>query len=124
MNPIKSPPANVHASNFVSIISIAKDLGVDSVRFSIPFGNYNQSFNKIRQYKNEVEISGDIKYRKLLDKLVSEDMKEKPYIFYTGPEFTWIDNFDFNRCFYNFYQVTVGADGFMYKCSTLPFLAD
>ena len=112
-----SPESGTY-DNFTSIISIAKDLGVDSVRFSIPFGNYNQSFNKIRQYKNKVEIDGDIKYRKLLDKLVSEDMKEKPYIFYTGPEFTDIDDFNFNKCIYGYYQVTIGADGFMYKCST------
>jgi len=111
-------PASGNHENFTSIVSIAKDLGVDSLRFSIPFGNYNQSFDKIREYKNKIEIPSDDKYRNLLENLVSESENEKPYIFYTGPEFTDIDGFDFDKCLYGYYQITYGADGYVYKCST------
>lgn len=111
-------PTSGSRENFISIIAIAKDLGVDSLRFSIPFGNYNQSFDKIREYKKNVELPSDDKYRSLLWDLVSESEDEKPYIFYTGPEFTDIDGFNFDKCLYGYYQITYGADGYAYKCST------
>jgi len=111
-------PVSGNYENFASIVSIAKDIGVDSLRFSIPFGNYNQPFNKIREYKREIEVPGNVKYEELLHSFLSKDKGEVPYIFYTGPEFTDIDRFTFRRCFYQFYQITYGADGYAYRCST------
>jgi len=111
-------PESGTPENFSAIVSIAKEIGVDSLRFSIPFANYNQSFDKVRDYKRTVEVIGDIKYRNLLEEFLSTNQDERPYIFYSGPEFTWVDNFTFNKCIYGFYQVTVGADGYIYKCST------
>lgn len=93
-------------------------LNVDSLRFSIPFGNYNQSFDKVREYKNNTEIPLDLKYQELLSPYLSKDENSRPYIFYTGPEFTDIDKFTFDKCAYGYYQVTFGADGYVYKCST------
>ncbi len=111
-------PVSGNYENFASIVSIAKDLGVDSLRFSIPFGNYNQPFDKIREYKREIETPGNIKYGELLQEFISSNKDDRPYIFYTGPEFTDIDKFDFKKCLYGYYQITFGADGYVYKCST------
>jgi len=112
-----SPESGNH-ENFQSIISISKELGIDSLRFSIPFGSYNQHFNAVREYKHEIEIPGSKKYYQMLKSLLSRSESEKPYIFYTGPEFTDIDCFDFKHCLYGYYQITFGADGYAYKCST------
>lgn len=111
-------PSSGNIDDFKQIINFAKDVGVDSLRFSIPFGNYNQNFEAIRKYKDEVEIPGDMKYRGLLEDYVSKSTDESPYIFYTGPEFTDIEGFDFNVCTYTLYQITYGADGYVYRCST------
>jgi len=111
-------PVSGNLENFASIVSIAKDIGVDSLRFSIPFGNYNQSFSKIKEYKEEIEVPGNMKYAELLNSFLSKNKREVPYIFYTGPEFTDVDRFTFKRCFYQFYQITYGADGYAYRCST------
>lgn len=111
-------PESGTRENFEAITATAKDIGVDSLRFSIPFGNYNQPFDKVRNYKYNVELPGDLKYRELLKDIVSKDENERPYIFYTGPEFTDIDLFDFDKCLYGYYQITYGADGYVYKCST------
>ena len=111
-------PHSMDRENFLAIASIARSLGVDSLRFSIPFANYNQDFVKVREYKNEVELPGDDVCRELLEDIVSEDESEHPYIFYTGPEFTDVDKFDFDKCVYGYYQITYGADGYAYKCST------
>lgn len=111
-------PESGNIEDFKQIINFAKDVGVDSLRFSIPFGNYNQDFDEIRKYKEEVELPGDVKYRGMLEEYLSEKQSERPYIFYTGPEFTDIEGFDFDKCVYTLYQITYGADGYVYRCST------
>ena len=57
-------------------------------------------------------------YEQRLAPLLSKSHDERPYIFYTGPEFTDIDKYDFQHCAYCYYQITYGADGYVYKCST------
>jgi len=111
-------PESGTREDFENIVKISKEIGVDSLRFSIPFGNYNQSFDEIRKYKKGIELPGDIKYRAMLEDIVSKSKEERPYIFYTGPEFTDIDSFDFEKCTYGYYQITYGADSYVYKCST------
>ncbi|TRZ52681.1 radical SAM protein [bacterium] len=103
---------------FKTIIETAKEIGVDSLRFSIPFAPYNQSFDKIRKYKVDCELPMTDVYEHQLESYLSKSEKERPYIFYTGPEFTDIDKFDFQKCIYCYYQITYGADGYAYKCST------
>jgi radical SAM protein with 4Fe4S-binding SPASM domain len=104
--------------NFRAIIEHARRIGVDSLRFSIPFANYNQSFDKVREYKYNRELKDDEDYYKRLEPYLSKSKDESPYIFYTGPEFTDVDKFDFEQCIYGYYQITYGADGYVYKCST------
>ena len=98
--------------DFEEIVNIAKETGVDSLRFSIPFAPYNQTFSKVREYKRDRESMTDI-YEEMLSPYLSDG-----YIFYTGPEFTDIDRFTFTQCVYPYYQITYGADGYAYKCST------
>ena len=106
------------AENFGAIVNTAKEIGVDSLRFSIPFDCYNQSFDKVRKYKKEREIPMDKIYREKLKPYLSKSKKDRPYIFYTGPKFTDVDKFIFKQCVYSYYQITFGADGYAYKCST------
>jgi len=111
-------PVSGTKENFGSIVNIVKDIGLDSLRFSIPFACYNQTFDEVRGYKRDIEIPGNIKYEELLQEYLSESQDERPYIFYTGPEFTDIDKYVFDQCVYGYYQITYGADGYVYKCST------
>lgn len=104
--------------NFTSIVAITRDIGIDSLRFSIPFAYYNQTFDEVRGYKHTREMPMDTVYRERLAPFLSISQNEKPYIFYTGPEFTDIEKFDFNHCIYCYYQITYAADGYAYKCST------
>ena len=111
-------PYSASRENFKRIVEFARETKVDSLRFSIPFDNYNQSFDTVREYKERVEIPGNKRYFNLLEQYLSSNEDERPYIFWTGPEFTDIDRFTFNRCFYGYYQITYGADGYCYRCST------
>jgi len=111
-------PHSDSPENFAAIVSTAKDIGVDSLRFSIPFAPYNQAFDKVREYKWGWEQKMSDQYEERLSPFLSDSEGERPYIFYTGPEFTDIDRFDFRQCVYCYYQITYGADGYAYKCST------
>lgn len=112
-------PHSGNEENFMSIIALAKRIGVDSLRFSIPFAPYNQDFGKVKQYRDNVEQANDDKYYQLLKPYLSKSQNERPYIFYNEPWFTDISRFNFDKCFYFAYQITMGADGYYYKCSTV-----
>jgi len=101
-----------------SIIRIAKDLGVDSLRFSIPYALYGQHFNEVRSYRNRVEVERNKIYQVALGTLVSRTCDEKPFIFYLPPQYQDVNEMNFRQCIYSYYQITFGADGFVYKCSS------
>jgi MoaA/NifB/PqqE/SkfB family radical SAM enzyme len=104
---------------FSIIVNMAKDMGIDSLRFSIPFAHYNQSFDDVRQYKENVEVPREKLYEEWLAPLVSKSKDEKPYIFWNYPWFTDIDRFEFDQCVYTYFQITLAADGWFYPCSTV-----
>jgi len=112
-------PETASHEQFAIITNLAKEIGVDSVRFSIPFAQYNQSFDEVRKYKQEVEVPGDVMYEQMLEPFVSRSMDEHPYIFWNYPWFTDIDRFEFDHCIYTYFQITIGADGYYYPCSTV-----
>jgi len=112
-------PASGDDENFKSIVEIARKYHVHSLRFSIPFANYNITFNNVRKYKRNIEQKYNSVYRDMLRPYLSKSKDERPYIFYTGPEFTDIDRYTFDKCYYSLYQITLGADGHIYRCSTV-----
>jgi len=103
------------------IVSFAKRVGVDSLRFSIPYDYYLKTFDKVHKYREKNELPKAEKYRELLRPYLSESKSERTYIFYVTPEegYTDITLYDFNQCIYGYYQITLGADGYLYKCSAI-----
>lgn len=104
-----------------NIVNFAREVKVDSLRFSIPYAHYLQTFDKVEKYKNIKEVPVSEIYRTRISPYVSRDNLECPYIFYVTPEegFTDIGLYDFNQCIYGYYQLTYGADGYAYKCSAI-----
>jgi hypothetical protein len=101
-----------------AICNIMTECQVSSLRFAIPFAQYNQSFGQVREYKRTVETTNNLKYQERLAPYLSSSKEAKPYICWCGPEFTDIDGFDFDLCSYGYFQITYGADGHCYRCST------
>jgi wyosine [tRNA(Phe)-imidazoG37] synthetase (radical SAM superfamily) len=102
--------------NISSIVNTMKGLGVDSIRFAIPYAKYNQPFDIVAEHKSTVEdVSKDV-YAEKLKPYLSSDTTDKPYVFYVGSDQTSVDNYTFNRCIYHAYQITYGADGYAYRC--------
>jgi len=99
------------------IIDIATRLGVDSLRFSIPYALYGQDFEKVRKYKHAIELEQNKDYEVRLKPLMSKSTDEKPYIFYHPPKYQDVDEMNFRQCIYSYYQITLAADGYVYRCS-------
>lgn len=101
------------------IVDECRRIGTDSLRFSIPFGQYAQQFDAIRKYKRSVEDRFKDSYYRKVDPYLSKDQGEKPFIFWMGPEFQNVELFDFRHCVYGYYQICLAADGYFYRCTTI-----
>ena len=108
---------NVGSAELANIVGIAKDIGVNSVRFSVPYDLYGKPFEQVREYKKEVEVPLDALAKARLNGLLSMS-KAKPFVFYIPPMFQDVDRMDFKQCIYNYYQITLAADGWVYNCSS------
>lgn len=100
------------------IIEIMQEIKVDSLKFSIPYDLYGKDFDRVRRYKQAIEVKQNVIYTKMLEPLVSKDSGEKPHIFYISPECQDVDKMNFRQCIYSYFQITMGADGYVYKCSS------
>lgn len=100
------------------IVKLMKDIRVDSLRFSIPYDLYGKSFDKVKIYKRNIEVKQDKHYTKILEPFISKDKREKPYIFYLPPKYQDVEKMSYKQCIYSYYQITLGADGYVYKCSS------
>lgn len=99
------------------IVKIAKDIGVDSIKFSIPYDLYGKDFSRVREYKRKIEIKKDKEYReRLLPLLTSQE--DKTHVFYLSPFTQDVDRMNFRQCIYGYFQISAGADGYWYKCSS------
>jgi len=101
-----------------NIIRIMQDIGVDSLRFSIPYDNYGKNISQVIKYKNTIEKKQDQKFREILESGIIDSSNHKPKIFYISPECQDVEKMNFQRCCYSYYQITLGADGYVYRCSS------
>ncbi|MFP4472607.1 MAG: radical SAM protein [Candidatus Omnitrophota bacterium] len=101
------------------MVRIAKDLQVDSLRFSIPYDQYGKPFEKVRKYKKTVEVPQNQIYEERLKPLISDGKGERPFIFYFPPENQDVDRMRYEQCVYSYYQITLAPDGNVYRCSSI-----
>lgn len=101
------------------IVKFARDTGVNSLRFSIPFAHYAQDFDTVRRYKENVEQRNKEPYYKRVAKHLSKSQDESPFIFWMSPDLQDVDLFNFKQCAYGYYQICIGADGYVYRCTTI-----
>jgi MoaA/NifB/PqqE/SkfB family radical SAM enzyme len=99
-------------------LKLMKQIKVDSLRFSIPYELYGKSFDKVKLYKQKVEVKQNKELIKWLPALMSKSSKEKPFIFYLPPQYQDVEKMNFKQCIYSYYQITLGADGYIYRCSS------
>lgn len=101
------------------IVDFAKEVGTDSLRFSIPFAHYAQEFDVVRKYKANVEQRNKGPYYDKVEKHLSKSQSEQPFVFWMSPDLQDVDLFNFDKCAYGYYQICIGADGYVYRCTTV-----
>lgn len=102
-----------------NIVSIGRELNLDSIRFSIPYDLYGHGFERVRRYKQQVEMLGEPKYYRLLKPyLDAQGAESRPFIFWVPPKFQDVDEMNYQQCIYSYFQITLAADGWIYKCSS------
>ena len=109
---------NDSPEELLGIIDRMEKIGVDSLRFSIPYAIYGQDFDVCREYKRDIEQVKNKKFEEFFAPLVSQDTAERPYIFYLPPRYQDVDRMSYRQCVYCYYQITIGADGCVYRCSS------
>ena len=109
---------NSSKEEIANIVSIMKDIGVDSLRFSVPYMVYGRDFARVENYRNRTEIPFGNKYKEIVGPYLSQSQDERPYIFWHGPGFQDVQKMVFKQCIYSYYQITYAADGYVYKCSS------
>ncbi len=113
MNDFNSSPEEIAA-----IVSLMKGLKVDSLRFSVPYDLYGKKFESVRRYRERVEIKFGRVCEQTVKPYLSETLSERPYIFWHSPDFQDVGKMNFKKCVYSYYQITLGADGNVYRCSS------
>jgi MoaA/NifB/PqqE/SkfB family radical SAM enzyme len=111
-------PDNSSKKEIQRVVEIARKYKVDSLRFSIPFAFYNQKFDQVRVYRDSIEKQLEDKYSNLVKPFLTSS-SSKPHIFYVTSTLQDVDVYTFKKCIYGYYQVTLGADGYVYRCSTV-----
>lgn len=100
-----------------SIVDFAREVKVDSLRFSMPVAYYTQDFEKVRDYKRTFRIPNEGVYYDRVSKYLTDE--RMPHIFWASPKLWDVDLLDFKQCAYGYYQICIGADGYFYRCSTV-----
>lgn len=109
---------NSSEDEIAKIVKIMKDIRVDSLRFSVPYDLYGKDFEIIKRYKKNFEIPFGEACEKIIETHLSTTFDDKPYIFWHPPTFQDVEKMCFRQCIYNYYQITYGADGQVYRCSS------
>lgn len=99
------------------IVRLARERGVDSLRFSVPYATFGSTYSELSDYRQGVEIPADRKYGELLEPYLSRGNSTE--ITFMAPDTQDMTNTRFDRCVGGYYQITVGADGYMYRCNSV-----
>lgn len=109
---------NYSEKEIASIVALMKTTEVDSLRFSIPYDLYGKDFEVVKKYKKRFEIPFGTICENIVRPHLSKTTAEKPYIFWHPPGFQDVEKMNFKQCIYSYYQITFGADGNIYRCSS------
>ena len=113
MNKFNSSPEEI-----AHIVTLMRRIGVDSLRFSVPYALYSLHFDRVRKYRDRFEIPFGEQCAATVSPYLSTDVEEKPFIFWHPPGYQDVNKMTYRQCIYSYYQITLGADGWVYRCSS------
>lgn len=109
---------NSNPDEIRNIVSVMKKIGIDSLRFSIPYGYYGNSLDKTKEHKRKIELEYEQRYYDLVSSYLSSK-SERPYIYWMPPKYQDVDSMSYKVCIDGYFQICLGADGWFYKCTSV-----
>lgn len=110
---------NCSLDEVCNIIVLLDSIGCDSIKLSIPYEIYGKDFDEVKNYKASTESQFDDKYHSIVDKAINSVKPINLKVFYISPKSQDVAIMEqFRECIYSYFQITFGADGFIYKCSS------
>jgi len=111
-------PDNVATAEIESSVKIARAMGADSLRFSIPYAPYGTPMPGSIHYQSSFEVPVFAHASKNLAPYLSVSGEDRPFVFFLPPETQDVNRMYFSRCFHGYNMITLGADGMLYRCSS------
>jgi len=109
---------NCSPDEIAAAVGFARETGVDSLRFSIPYAPFGTSYDRTVNYKKAQEEPLAAQVTPVLLAFVSQDKTEIPYISFLPPEYQDIEDRYRQHCHFGYFQITFGSDGYVYRCPT------
>jgi wyosine [tRNA(Phe)-imidazoG37] synthetase (radical SAM superfamily) len=110
---------NSAPSELEKFVALMKSVEVDSVRFAVPYAPYGTSLEGCLEHKEQVEEPFYEKYAPAIAPLLTKDDDAKTQVFIMPPEKQDVENIGFSHCYYGYYMINLGADGYFYRCSAV-----
>ena len=102
------------------MVRLAKGMDATSLRFSIPYAPHGTNMEGCADYRKQVEIPMQARLWENVKKVMSrEEVPGETLVFSMPPEAQNIERLTFDHCFYGYFQITFGADGYVYRCSAV-----
>jgi len=108
---------NATPEEIKNVVAIMKKIKPDTLRFSIPYAHYGNSFAKVDHYRKSVELRYEEEYFDLVAPYLSKK-PGKPFIFWLSPKHQDVRRLNFDQCITGYFSIVFGADGRVYKCSS------
>jgi MoaA/NifB/PqqE/SkfB family radical SAM enzyme len=107
---------NASEAEIWNAVRTAKSIGADSLRFSVPYHPYGADFARVRAYKAEAETDRAERFFQIVQPHIPGD-GNGTRVFWMGPETQDVDALNYKQCIYSYWQITLAADGYVYRCS-------
>ncbi|MCX5748656.1 MAG: radical SAM protein [Candidatus Saganbacteria bacterium] len=110
---------NSDPTELQKFVELMRSVEVDSVRFAVPYAPYGTPLAQCLEHKEEVELPFYEKYWHAIAPLLSKVPGQRTHVFVMTPEKQDVEKIDFYHCYYGYYMINLGADGFFYRCSAV-----
>jgi MoaA/NifB/PqqE/SkfB family radical SAM enzyme len=111
---------NSSVEELQQMVRLARGVDATSLRFSIPYAPYGTDMAECEAYRTGVEIPLKRSIWENVQQVLSnEERAGETYVFAMAPGFQDIKRLTFQHCFYGYFQITLGADGYFYRCSAV-----
>ena len=111
---------NHSVKELANIKGLANYAGANTLRLAVPYALYGTSIEECREYKKDFELPFAEKVWPNVEQIESVSEGDPgTYVFGMKVTAQDVDRLWYNHCYYGYFQITIGADGYFYRCSSV-----